>query len=100
MSRGDKNKGIDINSILDNMYKRYHLDSKVIEMKIKEEWGNLFGEIIQKHTSEITMKDKTIYIKVDNPPLKNELFLQRHLIIGKINEHFGEVVVEKIFIAS
>ena len=56
--------------------------------------------MITKHTTEITLKDKTLYIKVDNPPLKNEIYLQKHLVVGKINEFYGEVLVEKIFVSS
>jgi len=95
-----KNKDISITSVLEQMYKRYRLDSKALESKIQKDWLEIFGPMISKHTSEIKLKDKTLYIKVDNPPLKNEIFLQRHLVVGKINEFYGEVLIEKIFVSS
>jgi hypothetical protein len=95
-----KDKDISIGSILEQMYKRYRLDTKALESKIQKDWGEIFGTMITKHTTEITLKDKTLYIKVDNPPLKNEIYLQKHLVVGKINEFYGEVLVEKIFVSS
>jgi len=95
-----KDKDISITSVLQQMYKRYRLDAKALETKIQQDWLEIFGPMIKKHTSEIKLKDKTLYLKVDNPPLKNEIYLQRHLVIGKINEFYGEVVLEKIFVSS
>jgi hypothetical protein len=95
-----KDKDINIASILEQMFKRYKLDTKQKEMKIRSEWGNIFGPMILKHTQEITLKDKTLYLKVDNAPLKNEIFLQRQTVIGKVNEYFEEVWIEKIYVSS
>lgn len=95
-----KDKDINIGSILNQMYKRYHLDTKALELKIKKDWAVIFGPLISKHTTEIKIKDKTLYIKVDNPPLKNEIYLQKHLVVGKVNEFYGEVLIEKIFVSS
>jgi hypothetical protein len=95
-----KDKDISISSIIEQMYKRYRLDTKARESQIKKDWGEIFGIMITKHTTDISLKDKTLYIKVDNPPLKNEIFLQKQLVVGKINEFYGEVIVEKIFVSS
>jgi hypothetical protein len=37
---------------------------------------------------------------VDNPVLKNEVFLQRNELLGKVNEYYQKVVAEKIFVSS
>jgi hypothetical protein len=95
-----KDKDINIGSIIEQMFKRYKIDTKQKEMRIKKDWEELFGPLIAKHTHEIKLVEKTLYIKVSNAPLKNEIFLQRQLVIGKVNEYYGEVWIEKIFISS
>ncbi len=95
-----KDKDISISSIIEQMYKRYRLDTKARESQIQKDWPEIFGTMISKHTTEITLKDKTLYIKVDNPPLKNEIYLQKNLVVGKVNEFYGEVIIEKIFVSS
>ena len=98
--RGDKNKDINISSVIEAMYKRYRLDAKVHELKIKTDWEDIFGKLISKHTTNLEMRGKTLYITIDNGPLKNEMFLQRDLIIEKLNEYYEEVIIEKVFIQS
>jgi hypothetical protein len=93
-----KDKDPSIASVLQNMYKRYRLDVKASELNIKKDWESIVGPLISKHTVQIELKSKTLYLKFDNPPLKNEMFLQRDLLLAKVNEHFGIVVAEKIFV--
>lgn len=93
-------KDISIGSVIESMYKRYKLDSKLIEIKIINDWENMVGILISKHTTGIKLVNKTLYLQFDNGPLKNEMFLQRESIIRKVNEHFSKVVVEKIFISE
>jgi predicted nucleic acid-binding Zn ribbon protein len=89
-----------ISSVIDAMYKRYHLDSKLDELHIERDWESIVGKLFAKYTTELSLKGKTLYIKVDNPVLKNELFLQRNELLGKVNEFYQRVVVEKIFVSS
>jgi predicted nucleic acid-binding Zn ribbon protein len=89
-----------ISSVIQAMYKRYHLDSKLDEMSIEKDWEQIVGKLIAKYTTDITLKSKTLYIKVDNPVLKNEVFLQRNELLRKVNEYYQKVVAEKIFVSS
>jgi len=98
--RGDKDKDIRIGSVIEAMYKRYRLDAKVNELKIKKDWEDIFGRLIANHTNQIELKGKTLYVTVTNGPLRNELFLQRDLMIAKLNEYYELVIIEKVFIQS
>ena len=93
-------KDISIGSVIESMYKRYKLDSKLVEIQIIKDWENVVGQLIAKHTTSIKLTNKTLYLQFDNGPLKNEMFLQRDLLIKKVNEHFSKVLVEKIFISE
>jgi len=95
-----KNKESHISDVIQQMLKRYRIDNKLQEMDISAKWEEIVGPMISKHTTSIELKNKTLYVHFDNPTLKNEVFLQKSSLLGKVNEYFERVVAEKIFIGS
>ena len=67
-------------------------------LQIKDVWENLMGKTIANYTSNIQIVKRTLYISTDVAPLKNELTYQRDKIADRINEHFGEKVIDKVVI--
>lgn len=91
-----KEKGI--KEVIEAMYKKYRLTQKIDEVRLVNAWERITGPLISKHTSEIKLVNKTLYVKFDNPPLKNEMMYRRNTLIDAVNKELGGVVVEKIFI--
>ncbi|MBS3914593.1 MAG: DUF721 domain-containing protein [Bacteroidetes bacterium] len=87
-----------IKDVIDAMYEKYRMTQKITEVKLVQAWAEITGPLISKHTTEIKMLNKTLYVKFDNAPLKNEMMYRRQSLIDAINRAFGQIVVEKIFI--
>lgn len=87
-----------IADVVKRMNDRYHLTQKHNEIELVKHWGEIVGQLIAKHTTSLTIKGKTLYVKFDQAPLKNEMFLQRETLMQKVNERMGAGFVEKIFI--
>lgn len=95
---GKSNKEKPIGNVIEAMMKRYRLQPKMTELDIINRWEEIVGHLVFKHTTELKMLNKTLYVKFDNAPLKNEMFLQKDLLLQRINETFQTTVIEKIFI--
>ncbi len=87
-----------IADVMKRMNDRYRLTQKHNEIDLVKRWEEIVGQLIAKHTSNIAIKGKTLYVSFDQAPLKNEMFLQRETLLLKVNEHMGQGFVEKIFI--
>ena len=87
-----------IADVVKRMNDRYHLTQKHNEIELVKHWGEIVGQLIAKHTTSVSIKGKTLYVKFDQAPLKNEMFLQRETLMQKINEKMGAGFIEKIFI--
>jgi predicted nucleic acid-binding Zn ribbon protein len=91
-----KEKGI--KEVLDAMYQKYRMTQKMNEVKLVNAWEKITGPLISKHTTEIKLANKTLYVKFDSAPLKNEMMYRRFDLIEAINKELAMIVVEKIFI--
>ncbi len=94
MSKNQKH----ISDIIELYLKDYQLDGKIKEVKLVNDWTELFGKAIDRHTSKILLQGKTLHVRVDSSVLRNELMYNRQSMIDRINEHFGEEVVDHILI--
>ena len=87
-----------IKDVIENMYQKYRMTQKITEVKLVNAWADISGPLISKHTTEIKLVNKTLYLKFDSAPLKNEMMYRRDSIIEAVNRALGTVAVEKIFI--
>ena len=54
---------------------------------------------IGNYTTDINLKNKTLFIKLNSPALKQELSYGKEKIINLINERFEENIVQKIILS-
>lgn len=87
-----------ISDVLRRMNDRYHLTQKHNEIELVKVWEEIVGHLIAKHTASISMRGKTLYVSFDQAPLKNEMFLQRDVLMKNVNDRMGAGFIEKIFI--
>lgn len=78
------------------MLKVYRLDRKFDETSLIAAWPELIGSAIANRTTQLYIRDKKLYVKVESAVIKHELMLMRRQILGRMNEHVGKVIVEEL----
>lgn len=63
---------------------------KLQEQDIKVLWGKAVGEMVQKRTTQIHKKDKTLFVKVSSPAVKHELLYRQGSVIASLNNLLSE----------
>lgn len=78
------------------MLRDLNLQQKVDESKVIAHWHDIVGKLIAKHTTQLFIREKKIYLKVDSAALKNELMYLKDEILAKVNEGFSGKLIEDI----
>ena len=92
--RHSKTEGV--GNILRQLLKQYNLDSKLVEVRAVNAWGELFGPAIVKYTDKVEIRNRVLYVKLTSSVVRNELLMQRAKIVEVINEHVGTSVIDKV----
>ena len=87
-----------IGEALNLLLEKSHWKPKVTELRMRQEWETIVGKTIAKYTRSILVSGKKLTIYTDVAPLKQELLLGKEQLVVRINEYFGERVVEEIII--
>ena len=83
-----------LNNIIDNSALKVGLNN----VKIQSVWKKIMGSNINSYTSGITLKKRTLYVKLSSSVLREELSYGKEKIIKILNEEFGEVIIDKIIL--
>ena len=76
--------------------KENHLETKLEETRIINAWENVTGKLISRHTDQMQIKDRILYVKVDSAALREELLYQRSKLVKKLNKAAGGEIIDDI----
>jgi len=94
-----KPNDITMKDAISKMLDVYRLRKKFDETSILAVWPEIMGTAIANRTTQIYIKDKKLFIRIESSVIKNELVMVRQGIIQKLNEHAGSIVInEMIFL--
>ena len=83
---------------IEKMLDVYKLRRKFDETALIAAWPELMGNAIANRTRQLYIRDKKLFVRVESSVIKHELLLMRSQIIGRMNEHVGQVVIEELVI--
>jgi len=85
-----------LSDLLGQFSQQKKLKKPLLEARIVALWKPLMGDVINKYTEKVSVKDKVLFIKVQQSALKNELLYLQDDIIEKINKEVGENAIVKM----
>ncbi|MFZ4522858.1 MAG: DUF721 domain-containing protein [Bacteroidales bacterium] len=74
----------------------FHLRDKLNQARIIQAWERVVGEMIARNTSQLHIRNKVLYVKVNSSALRNELLFARNKIMAALNKEVGATVIEEI----
>ena len=86
----------EIKNLLNIFLKKNKLERGLLDLEVKKVWHELMENGVSNYTSDVSLKNKTLYIKLSSPALKDELSYGKEKLIKLINERFEKIIVEKI----
>lgn len=73
-----------------------NLQKGMDKIDVRDAWKNLMGNGVANYTTEIVLKNDTLYVALSSSVLKEELSYGREKIINMLNEELGKPVVKNI----
>ncbi len=85
-----------LENVIRDFLKIYNLEPKLDEVKLINSWESVVGKMIAKHTNDLHIRKKTLFVYLDSDALRNELAYTKSLLISKLNESAGKQVIKEI----
>ncbi len=79
-------------------FKAYHLEDKILEVKIVSACDKVLGTAISKQLETIRFRNHILTLSLRNAALRQELEYRKSVIMQNINEEMGPGTVTKVVI--
>ena len=86
----------EIKNLLDIFLKKNNLEKGLLDLEVKRAWHELMENGVSNYTTDVSLKNKTLYIKLSSSALKEELSYGKEKLMKLINERFKKKIVQKI----
>ena len=89
----------DVQSISDllNMYlRREGLETPLLQKRAVDAWDTLMGPSIARFTGEKFIKNQTLFVKITNPALRQDLSMMRSKLVQRLNAEVGAMVIADV----
>ena len=86
----------EIKDLVNIFLKKNKLEKGLLDLEVKKVWFELMDNGIANYTLDINLRNKTLYIKLSSPALKQELSYGKEKLIDLINQKFEKEIVQKI----
>ena len=86
----------EIKNLLDIFLKKNNLEKGLLDLEVKRAWHELMENGVSNYTTDVSLKNKTLYIELSSPALKEELSYGKEKLMKLINERFKKKIIQKI----
>ncbi|MFI2742364.1 DUF721 domain-containing protein [Zhouia sp. PK063] len=93
-----KNEHISLSDALKEFIHENRLEKGFDKLNVREAWINLMGNGVNSYTSNIQLKNDTLYVDLTSAVLREELSYGKEKIITMINEEIGKPLVKKLIL--
>jgi len=91
-----KNNGQSLKEVIGDLLKAYKLDGRLNEVKLINSWEKVLGKVIAKHTKEMFINKKKLFVTLDSAALRDELSFAKSKLVKMLNEEAGMEVIDEI----
>jgi predicted nucleic acid-binding Zn ribbon protein len=85
-----------IGSLIQQFIDKNRLSGPLQEIRLINSWPEVVGKAIARHTEELFIKERTLFIRINSPVVRRELGLLKQQIIDRLNEKAGIEIIHSI----
>lgn len=74
----------------------YRFADKLRHTQLIDSWETIVGTMIARHTTRLYIKQRTLYVVLDSPVIRNELLYARNKLVKLLNKEAGGQVIDEI----
>lgn len=88
-----RTKSEPIGDLLRQFLRQQGLESPLNEYRLIQGWTHVMGPIVARYTRNLAIRNQTLYVQLSSPVLRQELMMQRHELVERLNAYVGAQVI-------
>lgn len=82
--------------VLQQLLREEGLETPLQQKRLIDSWEMVTGRIVARYTTEKFIQNQTLYVKIVNPALRQDLAMMRQQLVKRLNEQVGSFIISDI----
>jgi predicted nucleic acid-binding Zn ribbon protein len=72
------------------------LETPLLQKRLVEGWPVVAGEAIARYTTDVSIYNQTLFVRLRMPALRTDLSMRRQELVKRLNEYVGSQLITDI----
>ena len=91
-----KKRVLTIDEILQRFLREEGLETPLLQKRLIDSWETVVGDTVAQYTTEKFIKNQTLFVKITNPALRQDLGMMRSQLVKRLNETVSSLIITDI----
>lgn len=93
-----QNSHLNMGDALNEFIKENKLQKGIDKVDAKAAWASLMGNGVNNYTTQVELRNETLFVSLTSSVLRQELSMGKSKIIAMLNEELGKDLVKKLIL--
>ena len=85
-----------ITDLLNQFLRTQGLETPLLQRRVIEAWDEVVGPTVARYTGDKFIKKQTLFVKIINPALRQDLSMMRARLVQRLNSRVGAMVIADV----
>jgi len=85
-----------LDDVLQKFLRDEGLETPLLQHRLIDAWPQVVGATVNSYTTERFIKNQTLFVKINNPALRQDLSMMRTQLVKRLNDFVGSMVISDI----
>lgn len=85
-----------IEEVLNHLLRSQGLETPLLQRRLIDAWETVTGTAVSRYTGEKFIKNQTLFVKITNPALRQDLSMMRTKLVQRLNAEVGAMVIADV----
>ena len=85
-----------LDEVLRKFLREEGLEVPLQQKRLIDAWEVVTGNIVSRYTAEKFIRNQTLFVKITNPALRQDLSMMRTQLLKRLNEQVGSFIISDI----
>ncbi len=85
-----------IGDVLNQFLRDQGIETPLLQRRLIDAWEKVVGKTVSRYTGDKFIKNQTLFVKITNPALRQDLSMMRSKLVQRLNAEVGAMVIADI----
>lgn len=85
-----------LDDILQRFLREEGLETPLLQKRLIDAWDKIVGPNVTRYTGEKYIKNQVLFVKINNPALRQDLSMMRSQLIKRLNDTVGTSIISDV----